>query len=268
VTATSAPTPVGDRRDIRAWRVFARTCAAEWTRLWTVQATWWFLGAAAVAMVGIGAIAGNDAGGSADPPRGEAAWTAAVVTSLPGQFAFLAIALSAVTSDYTTGGILPTLQWTTRRPVLFLARTTVAVGAATVLGVLVALAASVAAYVTARPVLTLPADEGLDTLATVAFVFAAGAAVAVGLGFVLRNTAGTLVTVFLLMLVLPIMLPNLGYEWTTELARLLPGTGAAFLLVGEVDGMTETSSRVTMLLWAGGALLLGLLRLARTDANR
>ncbi|MEV1113794.1 hypothetical protein AB0I91_01895 [Actinosynnema sp. NPDC049800] len=47
--------------DVRIGRVFARACAAEWTRLWTVRATWWFLAAAAVTMVGIATIAGLEA---------------------------------------------------------------------------------------------------------------------------------------------------------------------------------------------------------------
>lgn len=70
------------------------------------------------------------------------------------------------------------------------------------------------------------------------------------------------------MLVLPLMLPNFGYPWTSALAEALPGSGAAYLLIGEVPGMTRTSSVVTMLCWAAGALLLGWLRLSRDDANR
>jgi ABC-2 type transport system permease protein len=53
-----------------------------------------------------------------------------------------------------------------------------------------------------------------------------------------------------------------------DVARRLPGTGAVFLLVGEVDGMTTTSSVTVLLVWAGAALLLGWLRLVRTDANK
>ena len=49
---------------------------------------------------------------------------------------------------------------------------------------------------------------------------------------------------------------------------VLPGSGAAFLLLGGVPRMTEASSVTVLLVWAGGALLLGWLRLARTDANR
>ncbi|MFD1149857.1 hypothetical protein [Saccharothrix hoggarensis] len=254
--------------EVHIGRLFARACAAEWTRLWTVRATWWFLAAAAVTMMGIGAIAGFEAASDPDPPQGAPAWSAAGIPALPGQFALLALVLIAVTSDYATGGIVPSLQWTPRRAVLFLARVTVAVATVTVVGTLLALAAAVTAFTAASPLLSLPVDEGVDVLATVAFVFAAGSAFAAGLGFLLRNTAGALVTVFLVMLVLPLMLPNFGYEWMSALADLLPGSGAAFLLIGEVPGMTRTSSMVTMLCWAAGALLLGRLRLSRDDANR
>ncbi|MFJ6673187.1 hypothetical protein ACIQMJ_18925 [Actinosynnema sp. NPDC091369] len=253
-------------REVRVGRVFARACAAEWTRLWTVKATWWFLAAGAVTMVGIATIAGLEAAASPDPTPGRSAWAAAAVTALPGQFALLALALSAVTSDYATGGIVPSLQWTPRRAVLFLSRAAVAVVVATVLGVLLASAATVASFVTARPLLSMAG--GLDVLPDVALVFAAGSAFALGLGFVLRNTAGTLVAVFLLMLVLPLVLPNFGNEWLAAIAHLLPGSGAAFLLIGQVPGMTWTSSVVTLLCWAAGALLLGWLRLSRDDATR
>ena len=116
-------------RDVPALRVFARTCAAEWTRLRTVRTTWAFLGAACLLMVGIGTVAGNEA----DPASaaGDPAWVASAVTSMPGQFAFLALALTAVTADYGTGGIVPTLQWTPRRTVLLVARLLVTVGTTT-----------------------------------------------------------------------------------------------------------------------------------------
>ncbi len=254
--------------EVPASRVFARTCAAEWTRLWTVRSTWWFMAAATLVMVGFGLIAGFDA----DPvqSQGDPAWRAAAFTAVPAQFALIALALSAVSSDYASGGIVPTLQWTPRRGILFLARAAVAVGVVTVLGALLGLASSLAGYVAGRPVLTLPLDGGADAITTVAFVFAAEAALAVGLGFLLRNTAAALVTVFLLLLVLPGLLPQLGYDWLTDVADLLPGVSALFLLLGEPEGrgLTETSSVLTLLAWAAGALLLGWLRLLRDDANR
>lgn len=249
-------------------RVLARTCAAEWTRLRTVAATWWCAAAATVAMVGIGAIAGFEAASGSEPPQGDPAWAITTIAAMPAQFAFLALALIAVTSDYATGGIVPALQWTPRRGVLLAARTGVAVAVATVLAVLLGAASAATAWAAARPGLTFPADEGLDALGTVALVVASGALLAVGLGFLLRHTAGALVAVFLVMLVLPLFLPQFGYAWLTELAQILPGSGAAFLLLGGVPGMSQTSSVVVLLAWAGGALALGGARLLRADANR
>jgi hypothetical protein len=250
--------------------VFAHTCRAEWTRLWTVQATWWFALAATVAMVGLGLIAGNDAATSLVPPRGEPAWVGPSIAALPTQLPLIALALTAVTADYATAGIVPTLQWTPRRTTLFAARVLVVVGTATLFGMLLAVASGAAAYSMAPNILELPLDEGLDAIGTVGMVFALGGLLGTGLGFILRSTAGALISVFLLVIVLPLVLPQFGYAWLDDLAAILPGTGAIFLLIGEqiAEGMTRTSAIVTMLAWAGGALLLGWLRLVRDDANR
>ncbi len=247
-------------------RVLARTCAAEWTRLWTVRTTWWFLLAAAVVLVGLGVVAGLDAAGNPASTVGDPVWPGVTVFVMPAQFALFGLALTAVTSDHATGGIVPTLQWTPRRGVLFLARALVAVGTATAAGVLLVLASALAAH-TAHPALTLPGGEGADALGTVALVVAAGAALGVGLGFLLRSTAGALVMVFLLLLVLPLVLPQFGLAWATSLAEVLPGTGAAFLLFGEPAGTSWARSVTVLLAWAAGALLAGWLRLSRGDAR-
>ena len=274
-SATAAGTATGPATDpapASGLQVLLRTCRAEWQRLWSVKATWWFLAAGALIMVGIATLAGFDAGdqSAGDAPVGDPVWTIAEIIVLPAQFAFLALTAMAVTSDYATGGIVPTLQWTPRRSTLFLARTLVASGTSAVAGVLVAAVACLAAWTAARPVLRLPYEEGVDALGTVAVVLAAGTLLTVGLGFVLRSTAGVLVSVFLLMLVLPGLLPQLGYDWLTDLSDRLPGTAAIFLLTEEPAGrgLSDTAAVLTVLAWAGGALLLGWLRLVRDDANR
>ncbi len=267
MTAQSTTPLVHASDEVSTGRLFVRTCAAEWTRLWTARSSRWFLAAATLVITGLGTALGFES--AADPVeiQGGPAWQTAKSLAMPAQFAFLAFALTAVTSDFATGGIVPTLQWTPRRAVLFSARTTVAVGAATGLGVLLALAAALLAFTTAGSALVLPLAEGPAMVATVGLVFSAGAALAVGLGFLLRNAAAALVTLFLLMLVLPLLLGGLGYEW---LADSFPGSGAFFLLMEETPqgDMTDASAAITMLVWAAGALLLGGLRLVREDANR
>ena len=248
--------------------VVARTCAAEWTRLWTVRASWWFLTAAAVTMLGIGTVLGievsNDGTGEAE----SAAWLAGSITAMPAQFALLALALLAVTADYATSGIIPALQWTPRRGALFLARVLVPVVAATTIGVLLAIGSSLAAWAASGQRLALPYHEGAASIGWIALVFAAGASMAVGLGFLLRNTAGGLISVFLLMLVLPLLLPVLGFNWGVTLGQYLPGTGAINLLLGEDMGITRTWAVAVLLAWAAGALALGGLRFLCADADR
>jgi ABC-2 type transport system permease protein len=247
-------------------RMLARTCAAEWVRLWTVRSTWWLAAAAALAMVVIGVLSST----GAEPEPGDPAWLAAAYGTIPAQIALLAVALGAVTSDYTTGGILPTLQWTPRRAVVFVARSLVATGAATGLGLLLALVGSATAYVAGPPALDLPAGEGVEILSRVVLVIATGSALAVGLGFLMRNTAAGLVSVVLLLLVLPGFVPQLGHDWAVALADALPGTNALYLLVGEPDdrGITGPTAVLVLLAWAAGALALGWLRLERDDAGR
>jgi ABC-2 type transport system permease protein len=184
-------------------------------------------------------------------------------------FGLLALSVVVSTADHVTGAIVPTLQWTPRRGVLLAARSSVVVATATLLGVLLVAAASVVVWAF-LPGIGLPLDEGLDTLGGLALVYACCALLAVGLGLTLRSTAGGLVTVIALVLVLPPLLANLPFEWAVDLSALLPGSNALFLIFGEGprDDMTVTSSRLLLAAWGVLALLAGGWRLVRTDANR
>ena len=247
--------------------VLARTCSAEWTRLWTVRATWWFLAAATLMLIGLGILLGFESAADAAEIQGEPAWTTARFIAMPAQFALLGLVLLSVTADYATGGIFPSLQWTPRRSILFTARAVITVAVATGAGVLLTIGAAVAAKSTAGAALTLQTDDGVSMVGRVAFVFLAGTALAAGLGFLIRNTAGALISVFLLILVLPLLLPVFG-DWMQTLAEALPGSGAIFLLTDGADGMTTTSSVLVMSAWAIGALVGGWARFTRTDANQ
>lgn len=240
--------------------VFARAAAAEWLRLRTVRTTWLCLLAAAVTIVGIGAAAAADA-----PADGGTATLAGQFGVLPGQFALLVLALLAVTGEYASGVIGPTLQWTPRRRVLLAARVTVPVLAVAVAGVLFALLADLAAWLVA-PQLTLTVPDLADSLGRIAAVLVAGAVLAVGVGLLLRSTAGALATVFLLQLVLPAMLPGFGVEWMADLGELLPGSGAIWTLLGEPD-MTAAQATALLVGWSGLALVAGGWSLLRRDAG-
>lgn len=65
----------------------------------------------------------------------------------------------------------------------------------------------------------------------------------------IRNTAGALISVLLLILVLPLQLPVFG-DWMQTVAEALRGSGAIYLLTDGAEGMTTTSSAAVLTLWA------------------
>lgn len=248
--------------------VLGRTVRAEWARLWTVRSTWLFVVVATLGVVGISLLVGFDSRGEGQTEPGETVWIAVQTLGMLAMLLLLTMATVSTTADHGTGGIVPTLQWTPRRGVLLAARSVVVVASMTVIGLLLALLGAVLINRIA-PVLALSWDEGIDTLAALALVYCLGSLLAVGLGLLLRSAAGAVVTVLGLMLVFPLVLGNLPFEWAQDLAVVMPGSSALMLVVDEgLPGLTVSEARVTMAAWAAGALVLGGWRLIRTDANR
>lgn len=250
--------------------VLARSARAEWARIWTVRSSWILAVVTAFAVVGLGTVIGIDTSDDpSGPPQDASAWDGGQLTGMFALFGILAMSVVTSAADHGTGAIVPTLQWTPRRGVLLAARAGVVVATATLLGVLLVAAASVVIWAF-LPDLGLPVGDGAEILGGLALVYVCGALLAVGLGLVLRSTAGGLVTVIALVLVLPPLLAQLPYDWAVTLAALMPGSSALFLIFGEgpSDDMTTTSARITLAAWGATALVAGGWRLIRTDANR
>ncbi|SFE50508.1 hypothetical protein [Blastococcus tunisiensis] len=244
--------------------VYGRAAAAEWLRLRTVRSTWWCLLAATVTIVGIGVVMAFDAENVTATGELPPATAAGEFGVLLGQFALLVLVLLAVTQEYASGAIGPTLQWTPRRGVLMAARVAVPVLAATVAGVLLAFVADIAAWLIAD--LPLAGADVADSLGRIAAVLVAGGVLAVGVGLFLRSTAGALATVFLLQLVLPFLLPAFGVEWMADLGELLPGSGAIWTLLGEPE-MSAAQATSLLVGWSAAGLGLGGWALLRRDAG-
>jgi hypothetical protein len=248
----------------------AQSSRAEWARIWSVRSSWILVLTTAAAVLGIGALIGADAAN--DPsglPDDATVWRGVTPTAMFALFGVLATAVVTATADHGTGAIVPTLQWTPRRGVLLASRVGVVVATVTLLGTMLVGAAALLVSVLV-PEVGLPVDEGASFLGGLLFIYATGSALGVGLGLFLRSTAGALVTVIGLVLVLPPLVAQLPYDWAATLSASLPGSCALFLIFGEgpSDDMTATAARVTLLVWAVAALVAGGWRLVRTDANR
>ncbi|NHC21760.1 hypothetical protein G6553_01050 [Nocardioides sp. IC4_145] len=243
--------------------------AAEWSRIWTVRSSWLLAGATMLVVLGIGTLVGLDASGSpSDVPADASAWDGGRPTAMFALFGVLALAVVTSTADHGHGGMVPTLQWTPRRTVLLAARVGVIVLTTAGLGLLLVTGACLLVWAIV-PEVGLGVDGAAEVVGGTGYLLAVGAALAVGLGLVLRSTAGGLVSVIALVLVLPMLLAQLPYDWSLDLATVMPGSGALYLVFGEgpSDDMTTTSARLTLASWAVGAVVAGGWRLLRSDAG-
>lgn len=247
--------------------VLRRTVRAEWSRLWTVRATWVFVLVGALCALGLAVLVGSDSRGEGQTRPGETVWVPVQILGLLAMFLLLAMAAVSTTADHGTRGIVSTLQWTPRRGVLLSARGFVVVATVSFFGLLLVAAGAVVIHQIA-PVLAVPSDEGRETLAALGYSYVLGAVLAVGLGLLLRGTAGAVVAVLALMLVLPLLFGNFPYAWADQVSALLPGSSAILLVVGDgPPGLTVTDARISLAVWAIGALAMGGWRLLRTDAD-
>ncbi|MET9000567.1 ABC transporter permease [Amycolatopsis sp. NPDC004169] len=245
--------------------------AAEWTKLWSVRATWWCLAAGTALMLGYGTLSAIAQHYETDPQSANTITLGGAVYLT--QFAVIALATLFVTSEYAGGGIRSTLLWTPVRARVALAKAAVLLPVLFVYGVLL----SGASMALER---ALMAGHGLPTSASAAFTTAAGMGgyfallglLCTGIGWALRSAAGTLVSVIVLLVPLPLIVASLGLP---EAMPYFPG-------IAGINAMVESGkpNPVTMAVapyapwvglaidavWAGAALLAGTAVLRRRDA--
>lgn len=247
--------------------ILVRTIRAEWARLWTLRSTWILAVALAIGVVGICLLVARSSDPTGPAEAGEAAW---VLVRRVGLFALLGLiplAVTGATADYTTGSILPTMQWTPRRGILLLARAVGVVVTVTACG-LVPTVLGVVLINRVAPAGVLPWSEAWAAVGALGVVYSLVALIAVGFGLLTRSTVGALVAVVALLLVLPLLLGNLPITWAGDLVALLPGTSVRRLIVEEgPPGLTVADARVTLGLWGACAMLAGGWRLVRADAT-
>lgn len=242
---------------------FSAVLHGEWTKLWSVRSTWWAT-AVFVALAGAGgalAAAGADA---AERPA------VAVQTALVGfgvaQLALLVVGVLTVTAEFASGSALPTLAAVPRRTRLLLAKTVVVGGWCALLGVVLAAVCFLAARtLTAVPGGVPPTDpEVLRLLALQVGAAVLAGVLGVGLGAVLRSTAGAVGVGTALVLVLPQVLALSGPRWAESASSALP-----VLRVGQEAFVavpaTWPAGMAAVAAWAVGAWVLGAVLHERRD---
>ncbi|MFG2291708.1 hypothetical protein [Streptomyces sp. NPDC048603] len=227
--------------------------ASEWLKLRTVRSTYTLLGASAGILfpaAGISAAMIADWDGSTAEARAVFASPDPGVLVMPfAQFCLAALGALAVTSEHATGMIHTSSVAVPDRRRLFAAKAVVVTALGLAAGQLVALASMAAGHLLTgdRPA-PIAATTGLAEAVLQGLNLTASALVGLGVGALIRSTAGTFTALTALIFVLPAlaaflpwdmaayMLPNLAALPTGPALLAMAGHAGAALATGAAAG--------------------------------
>ncbi|MER7247621.1 ABC transporter permease [Kribbella sp. NPDC000426] len=245
------------------------TVRSEWTKLWTVRSSWLNIASAVLLTALLGAqygfsLAYDSSHSSHATSRPVGQFGASVILIV--QVVVAAFALLTVTSEYATGSIRSTLQWTPVRRNVVLAKAVVLAPVLFAYGILLAAIASVTGGLAAGSWADWSSSGLVVDLLSVGFYVTLAGLFVAGIAWVVRSTAGTLTAAFLLLLVVPLMLGQSSLRALVWVAALLPGGAGQNYLTGTTDPLSPALSAAVLVLWALGGLALGSRVLTRRDA--
>lgn len=208
---------------------------SEWTKLITLRSTYWTLLAAAVAMTGFGGLV-TAAYARHLTPAARAALDPAAYSESGFFLAQLAIGVLGVlvmTGEYATGSIRSTLAAAPQRVTVLAAKA----GVFGVVAFAVGLAISLAAFFLGKAIFTAKGiPVSLDVPGTLRSVLGTGLYLAVfgllslGLGALIRRTAGAIAILVALLVFLPASVGALPAAWQNDVNPYLPSVAGQMII--------------------------------------
>jgi ABC-2 type transport system permease protein len=250
--------------------------AAEWTKLWSVRSTWWCLGAAVLLQGAYAVLLGVDS--RADLEHDGTHHTlvlgdAGILSLQFAQYALVAMALLAITSEYSSGLIATTLRAVPLRGRALAAKTLVVAGVVGLVGLGLMLLAALAGWAGAGSYAEFPVGAYLRDALTMTAYAAILAAFTLGIGAALRSAVGGLTVVLVVAVVLPATLPALHLGAVSHVNDYLPGSASVALLYGSLTSPGPVHlpygpgrGALVFAAWALVTFALGYLTLRRRDA--
>lgn len=266
MSTATLPAPAGHRAASAYRLTFGHVLRSEWIKFRTLRSTIWTLGITVVIMVGFALMfAATVSSIPDDATQGgvsiEGMLSGTMIVTIGYTFAQLVIAVLGalvITGEYSTGMIRSTFSAVPARLPALWAKLVVLV-VTTFLLTTVGLALS---YLVTYPILDshgITVDLGdsaqLQSLLGTAVYMATVAAFALGVGTLLRASAGSIFTVvavfFVLPLVFQIVVGATGAEWAQEVYKFLPSVLGDRLIAGGPTADGELAP------WAAYGVLAG-----------
>lgn len=225
---------------------------SEWTKFRSLRSTWLTAAVTVVLGVGVGALSASaqarEAGDDWDP-------TAASLTSIiVAQLAIGVLGVLVMSAEYATGTIQPSVVAAPRRGRLLAAKATVLSAVAVLLGQAIGFASFVAGQAAIAGVgaehATLDQPGVLRAVVGSGLYLTAVGVLGLGLGAILRSTAGAIGTLVAVTLVVRLVAQTLPESWREWMGRYWPtAAGESIVQVVPVPG--------TLGPWQGFAVLCG-----------
>ena len=254
---------------------FRTVARMEWLKLGSVRSTWWTLLVLAAGRIGLAILVMaqrhwatmSAADRASFDPTNNSYWGLAI-----GQLAIGVLGVLTVTSEFSSGMIRATFAAAPRRPLVLAAKAAVVAAVALVAGEILAFAA----FAIGQAVLKSPAPHAaLGQPGVLRAVLMAGAypaligLIGLGLGALIRHTAGAISAVVGVLFVLPLILVPLGTSIQNTVGRFMPMPIAenSLTAVKPVPHSLSPGLGFALLgLYAAAALAAGGWALARRDA--
>ena len=248
---------------------------AELTKFRSLRSSYWSIAATAVVTIGLAVVITQSTVGSvADLSPAEQASFDGTSNSLAGlllgQLAIGVLGVLAITSEYSTGLIRTSLAAVPQRRTFLAAKAAVIGLVALVAGT----AISFAAFGIGQAILNQEhLGDSLGDPGVARAVLGGGLYVAViavvglGLGAVIKHTAGTTVALVGLVFLAPTLLDALPDSWNAVNDWTLPAAGQALATAGESTGVLSPGRGLLVcLIWVVGTLAAGAYAITRRDA--
>ncbi|HET9968827.1 MAG TPA: ABC transporter permease [Streptosporangiaceae bacterium] len=218
-TATLSNSPARSEARTAPGYDFRSAAQMEWLKLRSVRSTAWIGAVFAAAMIGLAILALSQQRAAFDPVEQGFAGLAI------GQLAFGVLGALVITAEFSSGMIRATLAAVPRRPLLLAAKAAVLGAVTLAVGEVLAFGA----FAVGEAVLRSPAPHAtLGQPGVLRAVLMAGAypaliaLIALGLGAVIRHTAGAISAVVGILFVLPLILLPLSTSIQNSVGQFLP----------------------------------------------
>jgi ABC-2 type transport system permease protein len=239
---------------------FRALLASEWTKTRSVRSTYWSLLGAVLAIVGLGLLFCafyNPAHNFGLDP-----WRASIHGVILAQIAVGVLGILAMTGEYATGMVRSTFAAVPQRGWVLAAKGVVFAGVVLVITTI----ASFFTFSLGQVILSRHhAGVSLGDPGVARAVFGVGLYLTVlglfslGLGTIIRHTAGAVATLFAVLLVAPLLASALPSPWDTDVAKILPGDAGltlAGLNLGNASSLSPWVGFAVFCLWTAGLLAL------------